>query len=79
MRQFLNRSEWQDHIDQHSENWGGDKAPICPHPRGLCVDAFQSVQELKFHLQDVHCVELKEECKRSSPESEGGTKLRKLK
>ena len=79
MRQFLDRAEWQNHIDQHNENLGGSEAPMCPHSRWQCADAFQSVQELEFHLQDVHCVELRKECKRSSPESEGDTRPRKIK
>jgi hypothetical protein len=79
IRQFPDRPEWQDHIDQHSENLGGSKVPMCPHPRGQCADAFKSAQELKFHLQDVHCVELRKGCKRSSPESEVDTRPRKIK
>lgn len=52
---------------------------MCPHPQGWCADAFESVQELKFHLQDVHCVELRKGCKRSSPDSEVDTRPRKIK
>ena len=37
------------------------------------------MQELKFHLQDIHCVELRKGCKRSSPESEVDTRPRKIK
>ncbi|KAI9800690.1 MAG: hypothetical protein M1825_004012 [Sarcosagium campestre] len=42
----------------------GCKATQCPHPRRKCVDAFPSVPELKFHLQDVHCIELTKGIKR---------------
>jgi len=58
---------------------GGSKALICLHPQGLCADAFESVQELKFHPQDVHYVVLRKGYKRSSPESEVDTRLRKIK
>ncbi|KAL8880142.1 MAG: hypothetical protein Q9192_008083 [Flavoplaca navasiana] len=52
---------------------------MCPHPRRQCADAFKSVQELKFPLQDVHCVELRKGCKRSSPETELDIRPRKIK
>jgi hypothetical protein len=74
MHQFLDRPEWQDHIDQHSGNLGDSKAPLCPHPRVQCADAFESLQGLKFHLQDVHCVVPRKGSKRSSPESEVDTR-----
>jgi len=33
-----------------------------------CTQAYPSIQDLKFHLQDVHCVDLRRGCKRSSPD-----------
>lgn len=79
MRQFPDRSEWQDHINQHRENLVHNKASMCSHPQRRCADTFESVQELKYHLQDVHCVELRKGCKRFSPDSEVNTGLRKIK
>ena len=54
MYQFLDRAKWRDHIHKHiGEDLGGSKPPLCPHPRPQCAGAFESVQELMFHLQDV--------------------------
>src|SRR2546423_1280858 len=52
---------------------------MCPHPRELCTDAFESVHELKFQPQDVHYVVLRKGYKRSSPESEVELRPRKIK
>lgn len=79
MRQFLDCPDWEDHINQHHENLGGEKTAVCPHPQTQCDKAFRSLQELKFHLQDVHCVKLRKGHKRSSLESEQDTKPRKIK
>jgi hypothetical protein len=58
MHQFLDRAKWRDHIHKHiGKDLGDSKPPICPHPRPQCAEAFESVQELRFHLQDVHCLE----------------------
>ena len=43
-----------------------------------CTEVFKSVQELKFHLQNIHCVELERELKQFSSESEVDTKPRKI-
>lgn len=53
MQQFLEREKWKGHIDRHIEELDDYKANRCPNPRPKCVDAFQSVLGLKFHLQDV--------------------------
>lgn len=42
----------------------GCKATKYLHPQQKCVDAFPSVLELKFHLQDVYCIELTKGIKR---------------
>ena len=42
----------------------GCKTTQCSYPRRKCVDAFPSVLELKFHFQDVHCIELTKSIKR---------------
>jgi len=73
MQQFLDREKWKAHIDRHIERLDDCKATKCPHPRPKCVDAFQSVLELKFHLQDVHCIELTKGTKRRRSGSEVDT------
>ena len=78
MQQFPDRLKWQLHIDEHVGMLDGSKASICPHPRTQCTEAFESVQEFKFHLQDVHCVVPGKGLKRSSPESDPDTKPRKF-
>ena len=70
MQQFLDRERWKGHIDKHIEELDDYKANRCPHPRPKCVDAFQSVLEMKFHLQDVHCIEVSKGVKRRKSLSE---------
>jgi len=64
MQQFLDREKWKSHIDRHIEMLDDCKATKCTHSRRQCVDAFPFVLEMKFHLQDVHCIELTKEAKR---------------
>ena len=54
MRQFLDRSIWQDHVEQHISELSDCKPNVCPHPRAQCTEAFDSILKLTFHLQDVH-------------------------
>ncbi len=70
MQQFLDREKWKAHIDGHIEMLDGCKATKCTHPRRKCLDAFPSVLEMKFHLQDVHCIELTKGTKRRRSGSE---------
>ncbi|KAI9752223.1 MAG: hypothetical protein M1835_001112 [Candelina submexicana] len=79
MQQFPDRPKWQAHVDEHVAKLDSSKTLICPHPRVQCTEAFESVQEFKFHLQDVHCVVPGKGFKRSSPESEPDTRPRKFK
>jgi hypothetical protein len=52
MEQFVtDRSKWYDHIEGHLTELGRDSS--CPHP-ACCVE-FESVQDLRHHLMDVHC------------------------
>ncbi|KAH0541585.1 hypothetical protein FGG08_003933 [Glutinoglossum americanum] len=62
MHQWVHSQTWTDHVNAHfqelklghpSEQEGG-KALECPDPR--CVGAFDSIQNLQFHCQDVHCI-----------------------
>ena len=73
MQQFLDREKWKAHIDSHIERLDGCKATKCPHPRPKCVKAFPSVLEMKFHLQDVHCIEFTKGVKRRRSGSEPET------
>ena len=70
VRRFLDRAEWQGHIKKHIEELDGCKVPVCPHPRPQCEEAFDSVQKLIFHLQDVHCWVPRKGCKRRRSEDE---------
>ena len=64
MHQFLDREKWKAHLDGHIGPLDDCKATKCIHPRQKCVDAFPSVQELKLHLQDIHCIELTKDVER---------------
>ena len=63
-RQFPDAGEWRVHIYQHFHELSPEKVQICPHPRPQCAVAFESEQELRFHLQDVHCPDLMKDFKR---------------
>lgn len=76
MHQVLDRNIWREHIHQQIMNL---EVPVCPHPRTQCTESFESMQELKYHLVNVHCVELKKGSKRSSPENEVHTRPPKVK
>ena len=73
MQHFLDREKWKTHIDRHMERLDGCKALKRSHSRSKCVDVFPSVLELKFHLQDVHCIEFIKKIKRRKFESEENT------
>lgn len=77
-QQFPDRLKWQSHIDDHIAKLEGEKPPICLHPRTQCTEVFFSMQDLKFHLQDVHCIEFSKGCKRPSLESEADPESRKV-
>ena len=74
MRQFLDRPAWQGHLDQHNERLEVSEAAKCPHPRAHCDEAFDSAQELRFHLQDVHCAGCTKGLKRSGVKDEASLK-----
>ena len=48
--------------NQHSKD---SKSPICPLSKLHCGESFTSLQELQFHLEDVHCVDFRSTLKRS--------------
>lgn len=70
MQQFLDQEKWKAHIDRHIKRLDDCKAIKCPHSRLKCVDAFQSILEMKFHLQNVHCIELIKGIKRRRSSNE---------
>jgi hypothetical protein len=70
MRQFQERAGWREHVYGHHGCLEASELSKCPHPRSQCADAFVSTQELKFHLQDVHCVEFIKGSKKSRPADE---------
>lgn len=73
IQQFLDREKWKAHLDEHIGLLDDCKATKCTHPRQKCIDAFPSVLELKFHLQDVHCIELTKGIKRRRSTNQADT------
>lgn len=73
IQQFLDREKWKAHIDGHIEMLDSCKVTKCTQPRRKCVDAFPSVLEMKFHLQDVNCIEFSKGVKRRRSGSEVDT------
>ncbi len=51
---------------------------ICQHSWVQCTKVFESVQELKFHLQNIHCVKLRKELKQFSSKSKVDTRSCKI-
>lgn len=83
MKQFPERSKWQNHVQGHIEQLKSlpFQAPACPHPREACDEEFESMQKLENHLQDVHCwIPPRPSLKRRSPDSDSpqSRKARKL-
>ena len=60
-------------INDQIEELDGCKATKCLHPRPKCVDAFPSFLEMKFHLQNVHCIEFTKGVKRRRSSSKVDT------
>ncbi len=70
MQKFLNQEKWKAHIDEHIEMLNDCKAIKCTHSRWKCLDIFSFVLKMKFHLQNVYCIELIKEIKRRRFNSE---------
>lgn len=70
MHQYVNRIKWREHIVEHIKRLNNNKAIKCSHSRSECVRAFDSRLKLKFHLQNIHCIELLKEIKRRRSNSE---------
>lgn len=62
-------------MDKHIENLEKTETTRCGHPRLKCAKPFESVQALKLHLQDLHCVEQSKRPKRSRSQEESEIKV----
>ena len=63
MHQFLKRAIWKEHIYRHVETLDESKPLNCPYPGLQCRATFNSVGKLKFHLQDIYCLDFIKEPK----------------
>ena len=69
MHQFTTRYTWRQHIQSHLESFAQEGAvPTCPRPHSTCPMKFDTILELKFHLQDAFGVDCGFERKRKSGE-----------
>ncbi|KAI9761799.1 MAG: hypothetical protein M1840_001679, partial [Geoglossum simile] len=66
MYQYLCRYTWQKHVLNHLQAMGDSKPMVCPHPR--CTVSYESVLDLRHHLEDIHCIQLTGKMKRYSPD-----------
>lgn len=57
-------------MNRHIKRLNDCKAIKCLHSRLKCVDAFQFVLKMKFHLQNVHCIDFIKDIKRRRSDSE---------
>lgn len=63
-KQYKNAHYWKEHNNRHfleleeerEQSLDGSKSVPCPDPR--CGLAFDSVDDLRYHSQDVHCCDL---------------------
>jgi hypothetical protein len=64
MRQWTKRGDWVEHLRTHirklekKESEGEDLVLECPHDQSRCPKSFSSVLDLRFHLQDIHGIDL---------------------
>jgi hypothetical protein len=85
MYQYLNRNSWMDHVSRcfdakiadHTSSTGTDNALKCDHLHPRCAVPLESVQKLRFHYEDVHCVSFAKGTKRplSHTEIETGSEV----
>jgi hypothetical protein len=72
MRQYLCRNTWMDHVSncfqveiaQHKSSPEDDNGLKCAYLHSRCAVLFDSVLQLRFHYQDVHCVSFAKGTKR---------------
>ena len=82
MHQFLKRATWKEHIHRHVETLDESKPLNCPHPGLQYTAIFNLVKKLKFHLQDIYCLNFIKELKslkRSKKDREVEIQLAKIK
>jgi hypothetical protein len=75
MHQFKNKKKWQTHVQGHIDDMDDRKHVRCKLQTQQCLDPFDSVLELQFHLQDVHginTIKRRKWRKRSRYESDEG-------
>jgi hypothetical protein len=85
MQPFPDLAPWREHLSGHlatleKQSPDDSKSLRCPDvflPQ--CEDAFKCVQEVKFHLQNVHCGEFIKASKRSKPADDEGARPRNCK
>ena len=66
-------------MDKHIENLEKTNTTRFGHPRSKYAKPFELVQALKFHLQDLHCIEQSKRQKRSRSQEESEIKLNRTK
>ncbi|RAK89253.1 hypothetical protein BO79DRAFT_264611 [Aspergillus costaricaensis CBS 115574] len=54
MKQFLDCSKWDSHINSYLSSEVLSNQYYCRHP--ACSENLESLMELKWHLEDVHCI-----------------------
>ena len=64
IQQFLNWEKWKAYINRHIKMLNSCKAIRCIHLRWKCINIFLFILKMKFHLQNIHCIELIKDIKR---------------
>ena len=64
--QLFNRFRWLEPVQGHIQAFDDASGTVCPYPQ--CVISFGSVQDLRHHLQDIHCIKLAKAFKRRCSE-----------
>ncbi len=85
MQQFPDLGPWREHLSGHLAilekqslyDFKSLKCPLVSLPQ--CEDTFQSAQEVKFHLQNVHCAGFVKASKKCKLTDDGGARPRNCK
>lgn len=78
MHQYRNRQTWMTHVSncyeqdvaKQTSSLGNDKSLKCAHLHPRCAVAIHSAQGLRFHYEDVHCIEFTKGIKRCLSDTE---------
>jgi hypothetical protein len=62
-QQFPETAEWKNHI--HNRHFEDSNSLVCPLAKLHCGESFETLQELQFHLEDVHCLDFRSNLKRA--------------